>query len=31
MMSNKMRRRVTIGVLVLLFLLAVLGSVGVLK
>ncbi len=30
-MSAKMRRRVTIGVLLLLFLLAVLGSVGVIK
>jgi len=30
-MSHKLRRRVTIGVLMLLFLLAVLGSVGVLK
>lgn len=30
-MSAKMRRRVTIGVLMLLFLLAVLGSVGVIK
>lgn len=31
MMSAKLRRRVTISVLTLLFLLAVLGSVGVLK
>jgi len=31
MMSAKLRRRVTIGVLLLLFILAVLGSVGVLK
>jgi hypothetical protein len=31
MMSAKMRRRVTIGVLMLLFVLAVLGSVGVIK
>ena len=31
MMSAKLRRKVTIGVLILLFLLAVLGSVGVLK
>jgi len=31
MMSAKMRRRVTIGVLLLLFLLAVLGSVGIIK
>ena len=30
-MSYKTRRRVTIGVLFLLFILAVLGSVGVLK
>jgi len=30
-MSAKLRRRVTIGVLLLLFILAVLGSVGVLK
>ena len=30
-MSAKLRRRVTIGVLVLLFVLALLGSVGVLK
>ena len=31
MMSAKLRRRVTIGVLILLFLLALLGSVGILK
>lgn len=31
MMSAKMRRRVTICVLMLLFILAVLGSVGVIK
>jgi len=31
MMSAKLRRRVTIGVLFLLFILGVLGSVGVLK
>ena len=30
-MSAKVRRRVTIGVLMLLFILAVLGSVGVIK
>lgn len=30
-MSAKLRRKVTIGVLLLLFILAVLGSVGVLK
>ena len=30
-MSAKLRRRVTIGVLILLFLLALLGSVGILK
>jgi len=31
MMGAKLRRRVTIGVLVLLFLLAMLGSLGILK
>ena len=30
-MGAKLRRRVTIGVLILLFLLALLGSVGILK
>ncbi len=30
-MSHKLRRRVTIGVLFLLFVIAVLGSVGILK
>jgi hypothetical protein len=31
MMGAKLRRRVTIGVLILLFLLAMLGSLGILK